>query len=79
MLAAAAEEFLKGINRKVILDAMNKLGWLEQKNDGTIRDTKSIKGTNYRGYTFIPEAWEEGVETDPTSRGDEYLSFLQKS
>jgi hypothetical protein len=58
---------------------MSKLGWLEQKEDGSIRETKSIKGTNYRGYTYIPEAWEERTEPDLRSRVDEYLSFLQKS
>jgi uncharacterized protein (DUF927 family) len=79
MLSAAADEILKGIDRKVILEAMSKLGWLELKEGGSIRETKSIKGTNYRGYTFIPEAWEEGTEPDLKSSGDGYLSFLQNS
>jgi uncharacterized protein (DUF927 family) len=79
MLLPAADEILKGINRKVILEAMNKLGWLELKEDGSIRETKSIKGTNCRGYIFIPEAWEGEIEPDLNSRGDGYLSFLQNS
>ena len=49
---------------------MSKLGWLELKEDGSIRETKSIKGANYRGYTFIPEAWEEGTELGLKSSGD---------
>lgn len=79
MLLPAADEILKGINRKVILEAMSKLGWLELKEDGSIRETKSIKGANYRGYTFIPEAWEEGTEPGLKSSGDLSSSFLQDS
>jgi uncharacterized protein (DUF927 family) len=79
MLSAAAGEILRGSNRIVVLDAMNKLGWLEQQEDGSIRETKSIKGTNHRGYIFIPEAWEAKVETDLKSRGDLSSSFLQYS
>ncbi len=79
MLLPAADELLKGINRKVILEAMSKLGWLELKEDGSIRETKSIKGANYRGYTFIPEAWEEGTEPDLKSSGVAYSSFLQSA
>ncbi|MCB5271564.1 MAG: hypothetical protein LHW56_06940, partial [Candidatus Cloacimonetes bacterium] len=79
MLSAAAGEILRGSNRIVALDAMNKLGWLEQQEDGSIRETKSIKGTNHRGYIFIPEAWEAKVETDLKSRGDLSSSFLQDS
>ena len=79
MLSAAAGEILRGSNRIVVLDAMNKLGWLEQQEDGSIRETKSIKGTNHRGYIFIPEAWEAKVETDLKSRGDLSSSFLQDS
>jgi hypothetical protein len=66
MLSAAAHEILRGINRKVILDELRKRGWIELKDDGTIRETKSIDGANYRGYIFIPSAWEEKVDQEST-------------
>ncbi len=59
MLPPVSNEILKGINRKVILDELSKRGWIELKSDGSIRETKSINGRNYRGYIFIPESWEE--------------------
>jgi len=66
MLSAAANEILRGINRKVILEELRKRGWIELKDDGTIRETKSIDGANYRGYIFIPKAWEEKVDQEST-------------
>jgi putative DNA primase/helicase len=66
MLSAAAHEILRGINRQVILDELRKRGWIELKDDGNIRDTKSIDGTNHRGYIFIPKAWEEKVDQEST-------------
>ena len=73
MLPATANEILKGINRNAVLKEMIKRGWLELKDDGTIRDTKSINGTNSRGYIFIPKAWEEKSEQKSASRVEELL------
>ena len=61
MLPAVFNEMLRGVNRKPVLDELIKRRWIELKDDGTIRETKSIDGTNYRGLIFIPSAWEEKV------------------
>lgn len=70
MLAAVADEILKGINRNVILNVMAKRGWLELKGDGNIRNTKSICGDNYRGYVFIPKAWEDNSDSEPVNKSE---------
>ena len=70
MLPAVADEILKGINRKVVLDEMNKLGWLDRKKDGSIRETKSINGNNVRGFIFIPKAWEANEGLKPNLRAE---------
>jgi len=66
MLCAVANEIFRGVNRKALLDKLSNLGWIELKDDGTIRETKSIDGSNYRGYIFIPKAWEEKVDQEST-------------
>ena len=66
MLSAVANEILRGVNRKALLDELSKRGWIELKDDGTIRETKSIDGTNYRGLIFKPSAWEEKVDQEST-------------
>ena len=66
MLCAILNEILRGVNRKPVLDVLSKLGAIELKDDGTIRETKSIDGTNYRGIIFIPSAWEEKVDQEST-------------
>ena len=71
MLPAVADEILKGINRKVILDEMNKLGWLDRKKDGSVRDKLNNSKVNVRGYAFMPEVWEGKADPGINSRTGE--------
>lgn len=66
ILPAVANEIFRGVNRKALLDELTKRGWIELKDDGTVRETKSINGANYRGYIFIPKAWEGKVDQEST-------------
>jgi hypothetical protein len=66
MLSAVFNEILRGVNRKPVLEELSKRRWIELKDDGTIRETKSIDGTNCRGLIFDPSAWEEKVDQEST-------------
>jgi len=71
MLVPVFNEILKGANRKVLLDEMNKLGWLDRKKDGSVRDKLNNSKVNVRGYAFMPEVWEGKAEPGINSRTGE--------
>ncbi|UQZ90636.1 hypothetical protein C4J81_16050 [Deltaproteobacteria bacterium Smac51] len=58
LLTPAFNEQTKGVNRKALLAALDRLGCLAHTSAGTIKTNKWVNGRNMTGVVFIPSSWE---------------------